>query len=82
MNRKQRRAAAMLGHVPGNPVKATTAVVRPDATNDLRMGLEHHQAGRLVEAEAWYRRALAVQPNHADTLYLLGEAALQQVAAA
>jgi predicted TPR repeat methyltransferase len=32
----------------------------------------HHQAGRLAEAEALYRRILAVDPCHADALHLSG----------
>ena len=43
----------------------------------LGTGLKHHQAGRLVEAEACYRRVLAGQPDHADALHLLGVIAHQ-----
>jgi Flp pilus assembly protein TadD len=32
----------------------------------------HHQAGRTAEAEACYRRALAIEPAHAEALHLLG----------
>ena len=35
-------------------------------------GVAHHQAGRLAEAEACYRRMLAAQPRHPDALHLLG----------
>src|SRR5205085_680111 len=38
---------------------------------------EHHRAGRLAEAEAIYRQVLAVDPNHADALHLLGLIAQQ-----
>jgi tetratricopeptide (TPR) repeat protein len=38
----------------------------------LRTAMEHHQAGRLPEAEAIYRRILQTAPNHADALHLLG----------
>jgi tetratricopeptide (TPR) repeat protein len=31
-----------------------------------------HQAGRLVDAEKSYRRILAAEPDHSDTLHLLG----------
>lgn len=38
----------------------------------------HHRAGRLAEAEAGYRRALAVDAENPDALYLLGTVKLQQ----
>jgi protein O-GlcNAc transferase len=38
----------------------------------LDLALQHHRAGRLAEAEGVYRQILAVQPNHADALHLLG----------
>jgi len=43
----------------------------------LGAGVAHHQAGRLAEAEACYRRVLAVQPNHSDALNMLGALAHQ-----
>jgi predicted O-linked N-acetylglucosamine transferase (SPINDLY family) len=36
------------------------------------VAVEHHQAGRLREAEAIYRQILQVAPQHADALHLLG----------
>jgi len=39
--------------------------------------LSHHQAGRLAEAEAAYRRILSADPNDADALHLLGVIANQ-----
>jgi protein O-GlcNAc transferase len=41
------------------------------------LALQHHQAGRLDEADAIYRQILAVQPDHADALHLLGVIAHQ-----
>ena len=38
----------------------------------LQIALQHHQAGRLPEAESIYRQILAAVPNHADSLHLLG----------
>jgi len=38
----------------------------------LEQGFHHHQAGRLQEAEDFYRRALKAAPNHPDALNLLG----------
>jgi protein O-GlcNAc transferase len=37
-----------------------------------------HQAGRLLEAEPLYRRVLAAQPRHFDSLHLLGVIHYQQ----
>jgi len=42
------------------------------------LALQHHQAGRLVEAETLYRQVLATQPGHADALHLLGVIAHQK----
>lgn len=39
--------------------------------------LEHHQAGRLAEAERGYRGILEAVPEHADSLHLLGVIGLQ-----
>jgi len=36
------------------------------------LALQHHQAGRLAEAEALYREILTLQPNHADALHFIG----------
>lgn len=43
----------------------------------LTIALEHHQSGRLQGAEQIYRRILAVDPNHAEAVHLLGVIALQ-----
>jgi len=43
----------------------------------LARALGHHQAGRLIEAEALYRELLAGQPDHPDALHYLGVLALQ-----
>jgi len=39
---------------------------------------EHHQAGRLDEAERLYRRMLAADARHADSLNMLGVVAFQK----
>lgn len=39
--------------------------------------LEHHQAGRLPEAEVLYRQVLAATPRHPDALHFLGVVAYQ-----
>jgi protein O-GlcNAc transferase len=38
----------------------------------LELALQHHQSGRLHEAERIYRQILAREPNHADALHLSG----------
>jgi len=38
----------------------------------LQMAFQHHQAGRLREAEPIYRQILSVQPDHPDVLHLMG----------
>jgi tetratricopeptide (TPR) repeat protein len=41
----------------------------------LEMAVGHHQAGRLADAEAIYRRILEVQPRHPSALHNLAEIA-------
>ncbi len=45
-----------------------------DSTTQQAMhaAMQHHQAGRLAEAEALYRQVLERAPQHADALNLLG----------
>ena len=43
----------------------------------LNIALQHHQAGRLQEAEAIYRQILQVHPNHPGAHHLLGMIAYQ-----
>jgi protein O-GlcNAc transferase len=43
----------------------------------FELALQHHQTGRLADAEALYRQILSVQPNHADALHFLGVVAHQ-----
>jgi tetratricopeptide (TPR) repeat protein len=64
MNRRERRAERKLGKVsPQDSIFATA--------------LQHHQAGRLREAERLYRQVLTANPRHADALHLLGAIAHQ-----
>jgi predicted O-linked N-acetylglucosamine transferase (SPINDLY family) len=43
----------------------------------LAIAVQHHQAGHLQAAEQVYRQILAVDPNQADALHLLGVIAYQ-----
>jgi predicted O-linked N-acetylglucosamine transferase (SPINDLY family) len=47
-------------------------------TTALATAVAHHQAGRLELAAEIYRRILAVEPQQADALHLLGALALQR----
>jgi predicted O-linked N-acetylglucosamine transferase (SPINDLY family) len=38
----------------------------------MQEAMSHHQAGRLVEAEALYRKVLVLQPDDPDALHMLG----------
>ena len=50
------------------PVKMTPL----EASQFIKTALEHHRAGRVVEAEAMYRQVLSAIPNDLDALHLLG----------
>jgi tetratricopeptide (TPR) repeat protein len=72
MNRKQRRVAGKLDRSQSSSRAGLAIPVSSTVTELLAEGLQHYQAGRLVEAEGYYRRVLNDQPNHADALHLLG----------
>src|SRR5687767_8798863 len=44
----------------------------PAIVRAMREAVAHHQAGRIAEAEAIYRRVLQQDPRDADALHLLG----------
>ena len=48
-----------------------------NATEALETGLQHHRAGRLGDAATAYQQVLAMAPNHAAALHLLGVVAHQ-----
>lgn len=50
----------------------TTSSKAPSLSEAFREALQHHQSGRLSEAERLYRAILAVDSRHADALHLLG----------
>jgi tetratricopeptide (TPR) repeat protein len=53
-------------------------LARLSAPELLQHGMRQHQAGRLDQAEAAYRQALALAPQSADGLHLLGVIAYQR----
>ncbi len=49
----------------------------PSLTEVFTAAIQHHQAGRLQQAEALYRQILQANPNQPETLHLLGVIAHQ-----
>jgi tetratricopeptide (TPR) repeat protein/2-polyprenyl-3-methyl-5-hydroxy-6-metoxy-1,4-benzoquinol methylase len=47
----------------------------PSIERALKAGMQHHDAGRLAEAEASYHEVLRAVPGHPDALALLGDVA-------
>jgi predicted O-linked N-acetylglucosamine transferase (SPINDLY family) len=47
------------------------------ADQAFALALQHHRAGRLADAERGYREILRSEPEHADSLHLLGVIAMQ-----
>ena len=58
--------------------KSHTTPQKGTGTHDVSLAtifdqaLEHHRDGRVAEAEQGYRQILDADPNHADSLHLLG----------
>ena len=52
-------------------------MAKPPPADPFATALRHHQAGRLGEAEALYRRILAANPRHPGSLHHLGLVAHQ-----
>jgi len=52
-------------------------MTQPTLQQSFDLAVQHHQAGRLQEAEKLYRLILAQQPEHADALQNLGIIAQQ-----
>ena len=70
-----------------NKTASTSSVADPARERDAKAGetaalvhaaLQHHQAGRLQEAEARYQDVLRIDPENIDALHFLGVAAYQQ----
>jgi len=71
MNRAERRRQEA---TRGTPRQGASAGVE----SWLEQGRIHQQAHRLTEAEAAYRQALELSPDHPETLHLLGLVAYRQ----
>ena len=59
------------------PGEATAGNAVATGREALGIALQHHQAGRIAEAQAAYRQMLASDPDNFDALHLLGVAAYQ-----
>jgi len=70
MNRRKRRAAAQKSRTVSSGAGAPT----PAAL--LAAGLRHLQAGQILDAQLCCQQVLAVDPNHADALHLMGRVCL------
>jgi predicted O-linked N-acetylglucosamine transferase (SPINDLY family) len=53
------------------------STLEPATDDELQTALAQHQAGRLAQAEALYRKILAREPRHPDALHFLGVMAQQ-----
>ncbi len=65
-----RKGAAEKRRTPGLSGADEDSLV--SVSRKLDAALQHHQAGRLSEAEAAYREMLAVDPDNIDALHFLG----------
>jgi tetratricopeptide (TPR) repeat protein len=64
-----------MSHRTSSPTHQRDVSARSQAI--LSRAMEHHQAGRISEAEHTYREILTTDPDHADALHLLGLLAYQ-----
>jgi tetratricopeptide (TPR) repeat protein/2-polyprenyl-3-methyl-5-hydroxy-6-metoxy-1,4-benzoquinol methylase len=79
MNRKDRRAASKQGKGPSGPPGNPGGMPPPPSptANLFAAAARHLGAGQIAEAERFCRDALTLDPNHADSLHLLGIIACQ-----
>ena len=66
MNRRERRATGVKARSKPKPSGTQT----PDAL--YQAGVDHRREGRNLDAQLCCQQALAIDPNHADTLHLMG----------
>jgi len=71
MNRNQRRAEKKLGRPP---TQAASQNPMPTLQSLFADAFQHHQAGRLNEAAAGYRKTLGLKPDLLEAHYNLGNA--------
>ena len=75
MSRKERRAERHKAQKIGAPKAGGSFSDR--AQHLFASAVHQHRSGQLIEAERLYQSVLAIEPEHADSLYLRGIIALQ-----
>ncbi|HLZ00710.1 MAG TPA: tetratricopeptide repeat-containing glycosyltransferase family protein [Bradyrhizobium sp.] len=75
MDRAEHRAHAQKSDQESNQTSSGSGIAT--ATGLYEAGLQHMQAGRHLEAQLCCRQALAADPDHVDTLHLMGLLSLQ-----
>ena len=65
--KRYKHCCGHIGAVPAGRLDAGDVLART-----LQVAIEHHQSGRLPEAEALYQKILNVNQSHADALHLMG----------
>jgi len=68
----------MLARSQESTTLAPTTANATVAAGEMQVAIDHHQAGRLDDAERVYRQVIAAEPRHSDALHLLGVVALQR----
>ena len=66
------RGAKRFGHQQQGPLPNVLPTRSPELALAFSQAVALHHAGRLAEAETSYRHILKVQPDHFDSLHLLG----------
>lgn len=66
--KRYKQCCSQLGSAEPVSIRPTTGEI----SNAFLAAVEHHQAGRLPQAEAIYQKILQIAPNHADALHHLG----------
>ena len=77
MAKRKKRRPATVGGAPDHAGPGALGRSSDGVAELFAAGLEHHQAGRLADAELLYRQVLAIDPSHVDSLHDLGVLAYQ-----
>jgi len=63
--------------VVANNIKSTSTIDRVATDSEVAKAIQYHQSGQLQKAEEIYKKILRINPNHPDSLHLLGVLAYQ-----